>query len=129
MQEVWDERKIQSRNSKQASTSKHHASSSYRKIRVELAPSSLFSERKINTCADPSPVAYHSQKGEFPWISKDSTVGSTTNGRGTRLFLTFVNTTGSAYAAKALCMRPTGKYLFKEKTSFQRGFSSREKAR
>jgi len=33
---------------------------------------------------------------------------------GTRNFLTFVNTTGSAYAAKTRCMRPTGKYLFKK---------------
>ena len=67
---MWDESK--DRVEIENGANKHHAHSSYREIRVELVSSSLLSGRKINTRAGLSPVAYHSQKREFPWISKDS---------------------------------------------------------
>jgi len=39
----------------------------------------------------------------------------------TRNFLTFVNTTGFAYAAKTRCMRPAGKYFSRKEANLEAG--------
>ena len=48
-------------------------------------------------------------------------------GQTTRNFLTFVNTTGSAYAAKTRCIRPAAKYPSEKWVDFGGSFNQGKK--